>query len=85
MHQPHAKMANYVKLLEKTWSEEFQLINFVHRPIKQSLVLLIVKFNDHSTKYVQKIQYWIMFIVVYFHLYVHTPSKTRKKCGQRKL
>ena len=68
MHQPHAKMANYVKLLEKTWSEEFQLIYFVHRPIKQSLVLLIVKFNDHSTTYVRKIQYLIIFIAVYFHL-----------------
>ena len=67
MHQPHAKMANYVKLLEKTWSEEFQLIYFVHRPIKQSLVLLIVKFNDHSTIYVMKIQYLIIFIAVYFH------------------
>ena len=67
MHQPHAKMANYVKLLEKTWSEEFPLIYFVHRPIKYSLVGLIVKFTDHSTKNVQKIQYWIIFIVVYFH------------------
>ena len=69
MHLPHAKMANnYVKVLEKTWSEEFQLIYFVHRPIKQSLVLLIVKFNYHSTKYVRKIQYLIIFIAVYFHL-----------------
>ena len=57
MHQPHAKMANYVKLLEKTWSEEFQLIYFVHRPIKYSLVCLIVKFTDHSTKNMQKIQH----------------------------
>ena len=68
MHQPHAKMANYVKLLEKTWSEEFQLIYFVHRHLKQSLVLLIVKFNDNFTEYVRKIQYLIIFIAVYIHL-----------------
>ena len=47
-------MANYVKLLEKTLSEEFQLIYFVHRPIKYSLVCLIVKFTDHSTKMCRK-------------------------------
>ena len=71
-------MVNYGKLLEKHGQRKFQLIYLVYRPIKYSLVRFIVKFTHHSTKNVQKIQYWIMFIVVYFHLYVHTPSKTRK-------
>ena len=67
MQQPQTKMANYVELLEKIWSEEFQMIYFEHRHLKQSLVLIIVKLNDHSTKYVRKIQYLIIFIAVYFH------------------
>ena len=71
-------MANYVKLLENTWSEEFQLIYFVHRPIKQSLVLLIVMFNDHSTNYVKKIQYLIIFIAVFSIYKCITPPKQEK-------
>ena len=78
MHPPPVKIVNYGKLLEKHGQRKFQLIYLVYRPIKYSLVRLIVKFTHHSTKNVQKIQYWIMFIVVYFHLYVLTPSKTWK-------
>ena len=78
MHPHPVKLVNNGKLLEKHGQRKFQLIFLVYRPIKYSLVRSIVKFTDHSTKNVQKIQYWIIFIVVYFHLYVLTPSKTWK-------
>ena len=57
MHPPPVKMVNYGKLLEKHGQRKLQLIYLVYRPIKYSLVGLFVKFTDHSTKNVQKIQY----------------------------